>query len=218
VLAIFIDDTQHGDDVDPNGDNVDLRGDNVDLRGDNTQHGDGVVDPNGDDVDSSVADRGCLEERNVDDNHGNGGPMGEGDGTQAPPSHAERETDEICAVRIEEIKIANEFSKLVKTARLGDVHDNLDPGSLERLRNPPQECLNITDPDLRLSLDIYLGTGNADEDDITLLDMTASPTHKRKPSIVAEQDTMKKAKVADAAEEIDVDGQENMIPDDTGKY
>jgi hypothetical protein len=175
VLAIFIDDTQHGDDVDPNGDNVDLRGDNtqhgdgVDLRGDDVDlngedvgprgddvgpRGDDVgprgddVDPNGDDVDSSVADRGCLEELNVDDNHGNGGPMGEGDGTQAPPSHAERETDEIRAVRIEEIKIANEFSKLVKTARLGDVHDNLDPGSLERLRNPPQECLNITDLDL----------------------------------------------------------------------
>ena len=63
--------------------------------------------------------------------------------------------------RIDDIRLTQEFIDALKRASLDD--DNFDPADLERLRHPPQEPLNIADPDLRLSLDIFLAVSNASE-------------------------------------------------------
>jgi hypothetical protein len=56
-----------------------------------------------------------------------------------------------------------------------------------------------------------------EESDITPFNVTRSPTRKHKPSVTVEQDTIKKARIANKAETIDIDGQENVCPNDTGE-
>jgi hypothetical protein len=64
--------------------------------------------------------------------------------------------------RIENIKITQEFIKEIRTATLDN--GSLDGDVLERLRNPPKEPTDICDPDIRLSLDLFLAVTNASED------------------------------------------------------
>ncbi|OBZ71729.1 hypothetical protein A0H81_08962 [Grifola frondosa] len=61
--------------------------------------------------------------------------------------------------KIEDIKTAIEFIKLLRTATLQE--SGLEPEDLERLCNPPQEPLEIDDPDLLLSLELFLAVSNA---------------------------------------------------------
>ena len=62
-----------------------------------------------------------------------------------------------------EIALTEKMIEMIKNATLGDAHDNLDPEYRHRLRNPPEEPLALEDPDLRLSVDIYLCTQNASQ-------------------------------------------------------
>lgn len=64
--------------------------------------------------------------------------------------------------RIETIKITQAFIKAIQAASLDN--GNLDDDVLERLRNPPKEPFDISDPDTRLSIDLYLAVTNASED------------------------------------------------------
>ncbi|THH07169.1 hypothetical protein EW146_g9401 [Bondarzewia mesenterica] len=64
--------------------------------------------------------------------------------------------------RIEDIRITQEFIASLQTASLNS--DNLDPDVLYHLRNPPSEPLNLDDPDLRLSLDVFLAVSNASQE------------------------------------------------------
>jgi hypothetical protein len=66
--------------------------------------------------------------------------------------------------RIEEIRIANEFINLLKKASLDDEFNGLDTHFTERLRHPHQEIFTINDPDLCLSIDTYLATGNVSQE------------------------------------------------------
>jgi hypothetical protein len=63
---------------------------------------------------------------------------------------------------VEELLLSLEFIDALKKASLDD--GDLDKNVLNMLRNPPQEPLDASDPDLRLSLDLFLSTLNASED------------------------------------------------------
>jgi hypothetical protein len=52
------------------------------------------------------------------------------------------------------------FIEAVKTARHEDT--SIDPTTLHRLRNPIQEPLDVVDPDILLSLRLFLANGTQD--------------------------------------------------------
>ncbi|EIM79785.1 uncharacterized protein STEHIDRAFT_34378, partial [Stereum hirsutum FP-91666 SS1] len=62
---------------------------------------------------------------------------------------------------IEDFRIGQEFVRGVQLATLDN--GGLDLETVDRLRNPLRTPLNITDPDFRLSLDIFLATRNASQ-------------------------------------------------------
>jgi len=78
----------------------------------------------------------------------------------ASPAVNEDETSEI--PHVEELRTSLAFIEALKRASLDD--GDLDEDLLYRLRHPPQEPLDASDPDLRLSLDLFLSTLNASED------------------------------------------------------
>ena len=63
-----------------------------------------------------------------------------------------------------DIALTEKMIEMIKNATLGDAHDNLDREYRHRLRNPPEEPLALEDPDLRLSVDVYLCTQNASQE------------------------------------------------------
>jgi hypothetical protein len=64
--------------------------------------------------------------------------------------------------RIETIKITQAFIKEIHAATLDN--GNLDDDILDRLRNPQEGPTEISDPDIRLSLDLFLACTNASEE------------------------------------------------------
>ncbi|KAF8890250.1 hypothetical protein CPB84DRAFT_1837475 [Gymnopilus junonius] len=63
--------------------------------------------------------------------------------------------------RIEMVRLAQSFIELIKNATLDN--GKMDPAATERLRNPSTEPIDLSDPDLRFSLDLYLACMNASE-------------------------------------------------------
>lgn len=61
--------------------------------------------------------------------------------------------------RMKDLKIAQEFIRMVKNATLDK--DQIDPEVLRRLRRPPKELPDISDPSVRFSLDIYIALEHA---------------------------------------------------------
>ncbi|KIM71552.1 hypothetical protein PILCRDRAFT_40162, partial [Piloderma croceum F 1598] len=68
-------------------------------------------------------------------------------------------------VRIADLHIALSFIDALKSASLDD--ENLDAEVLERLRHPLQELVDDIDPDLRLSIDLFLSTSNSSQQSYT---------------------------------------------------
>jgi hypothetical protein len=64
--------------------------------------------------------------------------------------------------RIESIKVTQEFINDIRMATLEN--GNLEDDVIHRLRNPPEEPTNISDPDIRLSIDLFLAITNASEE------------------------------------------------------
>ncbi|KAF8962352.1 hypothetical protein BDZ97DRAFT_1123753 [Flammula alnicola] len=62
---------------------------------------------------------------------------------------------------IEHLKIAQSFIEAIKNATLDN--GKLDASATERLRNPDEEIIDISDPDTRFSLDLYMSCTNASE-------------------------------------------------------
>ncbi|KIJ95896.1 hypothetical protein K443DRAFT_134296 [Laccaria amethystina LaAM-08-1] len=89
----------------------------------------------------------------------------EDDEIQAAPLVSECEDDNWETLptpsRIENVKLAQSFIKLIKNATLDN--GKMDPSATERLRNPPTEPIDLSDPDLRFSLDLYLSCTNSSE-------------------------------------------------------
>jgi hypothetical protein len=68
-------------------------------------------------------------------------------------------------VSLEDIKTTLKFIDLVRHATLDN--GELDPDTIDRLRNPLQHPPDVDDPDLILALDIFLSTTSAAEDTYT---------------------------------------------------
>lgn len=68
----------------------------------------------------------------------------------------------VATSRIESIKVTQEFIKEIQAASLDN--GNLDEAVINQLRNPLEEPNDISDPDIRLSLDLFLATTNASEE------------------------------------------------------
>ncbi|KAJ3812863.1 hypothetical protein F5876DRAFT_74455 [Lentinula aff. lateritia] len=96
-----------------------------------------------------------LAEETGSDNHN------ETDEENLPPQQDDQEGLD-SASAIERIRITQEFIREIKASKL----DNgiLSEDDLYRLRNPTAGLVDISDPDTRLSIDIYLATSSASEE------------------------------------------------------
>ncbi|KAJ3831073.1 hypothetical protein F5878DRAFT_507534, partial [Lentinula raphanica] len=65
---------------------------------------------------------------------------------------------------VSEINITNKFIDALKKASLESELEPLDADFIQQLRDPLQEEVTITNPDHRLSIDIFLAVTNAAED------------------------------------------------------
>ncbi|KAH9069670.1 hypothetical protein EDB83DRAFT_2204142, partial [Lactarius deliciosus] len=63
---------------------------------------------------------------------------------------------------IDSIKVSQDFIKEIRAATLNN--GNLDGDLIDRLRNPCEWPADISDPDIRLSLNLFLAVTNASED------------------------------------------------------
>ena len=63
--------------------------------------------------------------------------------------------------RIEHIKTSLEFIKAIQNATLDN--GKMDQDTIDRLRNPSEEIVDISDRDIRFSLDLYMACRNASE-------------------------------------------------------
>jgi hypothetical protein len=82
---------------------------------------------------------------------------------EPPSSSANGDADELPATScIDSIKVVQDFIKEVQAATLDN--GNLDDDLVYRLRNPPEPPADISDPDVRLSLDLFLAATNASKE------------------------------------------------------
>lgn len=65
------------------------------------------------------------------------------------------------ALRIEHLKLAQEFIEEINKATLDN--GKLDPDAMYRLCHPTEDVIDLSDPDLRFSLDLYMSCTNASE-------------------------------------------------------
>jgi hypothetical protein len=95
-----------------------------------------------------------------------------------PPQDAQRvdeellqsglDFEELCDLaETDDIKLALSFITLLQNASLEDDGMRLDPDVYDRLLHPPQEELDLDDPDLRLALDLFLAIGNSSQETYT---------------------------------------------------
>ena len=66
--------------------------------------------------------------------------------------------------QLKDIKLAMEFIKALEAASFDDEHSGLDADTLHRLRNPPTSSVDLSDPDLRLGLDLFLASIKSSQD------------------------------------------------------
>jgi hypothetical protein len=84
----------------------------------------------------------------------------QGQGTQTQSSLNLEELDGIATLT--NLKITMAFIKAIASASLDDEHSQLDPLTLERIRNPPTSIPTLSDnPGMCLGLDIFLSLTNA---------------------------------------------------------
>jgi hypothetical protein len=95
-----------------------------------------------------VGDAGCLEE-------------------QVPPQ-ASLFVELSDLARLKDIKLSMEFIKALESASLDDEHNRLESHYIHRLRNPPTSRADVTDPDFRLGLDLFLASIKSSQDTYTL--------------------------------------------------
>lgn len=63
--------------------------------------------------------------------------------------------------RIDSVRFTQQLIQEISSATLEN--DKLDPDMFERLRNPINEAIDISDPDTRLSLDLFMACNHASE-------------------------------------------------------
>ena len=109
------------------------------------------------DMDSGVIipDAGCLDE------------LTESATQPQPPEPAIdlEELSELASLR--NLQLTMEFVQALEAASLDDEHSRLSEDVLERLRNPVTSCPDVSDPDFRLGLDLFLANINSSQDAYT---------------------------------------------------
>jgi hypothetical protein len=65
--------------------------------------------------------------------------------------------------QLKDIKNAMEFIRIIEVASLDGPHSCLDEATIDRLRNPPRAPANISDPDLRLGIDLFIANINSSQ-------------------------------------------------------
>jgi hypothetical protein len=147
---------------------------NLDEMGLNIPEYNDEQQPNCEETDEQQADRGSLEQINENANAAQHAAS-QTEYHVHPASPAVNE--EIPQVpHVEELRLSLEFIDALKRASLDN--GDLDEGVVNMLRDPPQEPLDTSDPDLRLSLDLFLSTLNASEDSYR---SAAEGIHRRYP-------------------------------------
>lgn len=84
------------------------------------------------------------------------------------PGHGDEDREPELAdvkIRIDDLKVARDFINGLRAASLLD--ENLPDEVLTHLQHPTQEPLDIDDPDIRLSIDLFLSVGNASQETYT---------------------------------------------------
>jgi hypothetical protein len=77
----------------------------------------------------------------------------------------DRDSEPDVEIHIEDLKIACEFINGLRNASLDN--EDLPEDVLTRLRHPLEQPLDIDDPDIRLSIDLFLSISNASQDTYT---------------------------------------------------
>ena len=77
-----------------------------------------------------------------------------GDDEEENPQLDDEEVPALAQSRIEHVNLAQKFIEEISAATLDN--GNLDPDVVERLRHPEEGPVDISDPDIRLSLDLYM--------------------------------------------------------------
>lgn len=77
------------------------------------------------------------------------------------PHEGEEEVPTALHSQIEHIRVAQQFIELISQATLDNT--KLDDSTRDRLKNPIEEPVDISDPDIRLSIDLFMACDNASE-------------------------------------------------------
>lgn len=99
------------------------------------------------------ADAGCLDEEQQD---------------PAPSNYTTGLEELSNLAQLKDIKLTMEFIRALDGASLDKEDSRLDADTLHRLRNPPTSCVDLTDPDLRLGLDLFLASIKSSQDTYTM--------------------------------------------------
>lgn len=83
------------------------------------------------------------------------------DVSDLPDPEIDREDIHHVESRIENVRLAQSYIHAIKSANLDN--DKLTPEEIHRLRNPDTQQVDVDDPDIRLSIDIYMACSNASE-------------------------------------------------------
>ena len=84
---------------------------------------------------------------------------------QEEDSSGRLDLNELCGLaENEDIKMYLDFLTRIENASLEDNRMTMAPDDLERLCHPPQEKVDLDDPDLRLTLNLFLATGNSSQE------------------------------------------------------
>jgi hypothetical protein len=70
--------------------------------------------------------------------------------------------------QLKDIKLTMEFIQALDGASLDKEDSRLDADTLHRLRNLPTSCVDLTDPDLHLGLDLFLASIKSSQDTYTM--------------------------------------------------
>lgn len=101
----------------------------------------------------SAQDPGCLDDiAQSDDAQATGFENQE-------THHLQVDLEELASLaHLQDIKITMEFIQALEAASLDDEHNRLDEETVKRLRNPHTKPVDVSNPDLRLGLDLFLNS------------------------------------------------------------
>ena len=121
-------------------------------------------------------DPGSLEDEQTNDTDTHDGqefghsldPLHSGHPQEGPVLEEPEVEERINAFQMDEVQKTIKLINAIKDTHFGDAHDGLHQDFVDRLHNPLEEPLEeplvLEDPDLCLSIDIYLSISNASQE------------------------------------------------------